>query len=291
MTAPAPVAVGIGELLWDLLPAGERLGGAPFNVVAHLHRFGWTSRYVTAVGDDPYGRRALAEATRLGVDTSLIQVNQLPTGVARARLEPAGEADYEIVSPAAYEALTPHHGANAAAGIDLITFGTLAQRFPGVRAATCQLATDAPDAVLLYDVNLRRNCWDSALVEHLLTLATVVKLNRDEQQVLAAELALPPDPIETFSHAASERYDLLGVCVTSGPSGAALLLDGTYAEAPTPTVQVIDTVGAGDAFAAALGKGVVESRPVAELLDVATRLGAHVASQTGAIPNWASSDI
>jgi fructokinase len=286
------VALGIGELLWDLLPGGERLGGAPFNVVAHLRRFGWTSRYVSAVGNDPYGRRALEEAARIGVDTSLIQVNAQPTGLATVRVDAAGEAEYEFVSPAAYETLVAGHGRETLGDqADLIAFGTLAERFPDVRAATHQLANTAPDAVLLYDVNLRRNCWHPALVEHLLTLAAVVKLNRGEQKLLAAELELPVDPIETFASAASERYNLRGDCVTSGPSGAALLLDGTYAEAPTPKAQVVDTVGAGDAFAAALGNGVVEARPVAEILDVATRLGALVASRAGAIPEWTPSDI
>jgi fructokinase len=95
-------AVGIGEILWDLLPGGERLGGAPFNVVAHLHRFGWDAAFVTAVGNDPRGHEALERARRLGVDTSWIAVSDLPTGVVHVAIDDNGVPDFEIVSPAAY---------------------------------------------------------------------------------------------------------------------------------------------------------------------------------------------
>jgi fructokinase len=280
-------AFGIGELLWDLLPNGERLGGAPFNVVAHLRRLGWRCAYVSAVGADELGRRARDEATRLGIDTSLIEVNALPTGVVRVRLDAAGVPDYEIVSPAAYEAIALRQGRTEVVGdhLDLITFGTLAQRFSGVRAATHLLASEAPDAVRLYDVNLRRNCWHFGLVEELLTLADVVKLNEKEQEVLAAGLRLPTDSIEAFARGASKRYTLRAICVTRGPAGATLLLDDTYTETPAPRVRVVDTVGAGDAFAAALATGIIEGRAAAEMLDAANRIGALVASKSGAIPD------
>jgi fructokinase len=288
-----PAALGIGELLWDLLPGGERLGGAPFNVVAHLRRFGGRCAYVSAVGRDALGRRALQEAARMGVDTSLIEVNELPTGVVRVRLDAAGAPDYKIVSPAAYEAIAPGQGRSVVAGahLELITFGTLAQRFSGVRAATRLLASEAPDAVRLYDVNLRRDCWHFALVEELLTLANVVKVNQEEQEVLAAGLGLRADSTEAFARAASERYALRAVCITRGPAGATLLLDDDYAEAPAPSVRVVDTVGAGDAFTAALGKGLIEGWTASEIVDVANRLGALVASRSGAIPEWSLAEI
>jgi fructokinase len=285
--------LGIGELLWDLLPGAERLGGAPFNVVAHLRRFGCHAAYVSAVGADARGRRAVREVASLGVDTSLIEVNELPTGVVRVELDAAGVPDYEVVSSAAYEAIVPLEGRTAALGdrVDLLVFGTLAQRFDGVRAATRRLAEEAPDAPRLYDVNLRRGCWTPALVRDLLRFATVVKANQGEREVLAKELALPASSIEEFARAASEQYGLQAVCVTRGESGAALLLDGVYAEAPSPQVNVVDTVGAGDAFAAGLAKGLVEGWAIAEILAVATRLGSLVASREGAIPDWSLSDI
>jgi fructokinase len=288
-----PTVLGIGELLWDLLPGGERLGGAPFNVVAHLRRFGWRCAYVSAVGRDALGRRAIEEAARLGIDTSPIEVNERPTGVVRVRLDAAGVPDYEIVSPAAYEAIVPRQGRCVGVGahLDMITFGTLAQRFSGVRAATHLLASEAPDAIRLYDVNLRRDCWHFGLVEELLILANVVKVNQEEQKVLAGGLGLPTDSTEAFARATSSRFSLRAVCVTRGPTGATLLLDDDYVEAPAPRVRVVDTVGAGDAFAAALGKGLIEGWTAPQIVDVANRLGALVVSRSGAIPEWSLSEI
>jgi fructokinase len=286
LTTPARRVVGVGEILWDLLPAGERLGGAPFNVVAHLRRFGWDATFVSAVGRDELGRRALDEARRLGVDASRIGWSDLPTGVVRVRIDASGNPDFEIVSPAAYEVATT----GAAIPSDLLVFGTLAQRFPRVRAATERLAA-ATGGIRLYDVNLRRGCWDPPLVADLLGLATIAKLNADEQDVLARELDLPGADAETLARSTAQRYDLRGVCVTRGADGAALLLDGTYTQAPAPRTNVVDTIGAGDAFAAALGHGVAAGWSAPDILAVAGRLGSFVASRQGAIPDWDQAQI
>jgi len=285
--------IGVGELLWDLLPGGPRLGGAPFNVIVHLGRFGCRTTYVSAVGRDVLGQRAVAEAGKLGVSTRLIQVNEHPTGVVRVKLDSLGIPEYEVVSPAAYEALEPPTGSDLATvgGIDLVVFGTLAQRFGGTRSATERIVDVGRDTSCLYDVNLRPGCWDPTLVAQLLELATVVKLNEDEQATLADALGLPAAPNERFMRAACARYNLRGVCVTRGEAGAALLLDEAYREASAPRVDVVDTVGAGDAFAASLGYGLVHSWTVSEILSVATRLGAFVASRPGALPDWDPSTI
>ena len=284
--------VGVGEILWDLLPDGPRLGGAPFNAIAHLGRFGCRTAFVSAVGRDDLGQRAVAEATRLGVGTALIGVNEQPTGVVRVELDQEGVPTYQIVSPAAYEMREPLPPDRAIErGVDLVVFGTLAQRFKGVRAATEQIVHANQGAARLYDVNLRPGCWDRPLVERLLELATVVKLNEDEQATLTVVLGLPGSTIERFARTACARYELRGVCVTRGADGAALFLDDVYGEAPAPRVDVVDTVGAGDAFAAGLGYGLIRSWAVPEILSVATRLGAFVASRPGALPEWDSAGI
>lgn len=286
-------AIGVGELVWDLLPKGLRLGGAPFNTVAHLARFGCSTEYVTAVGRDELGRRALEEIRRIGVGSSLVQISDRPTGVVRVELDAAGVPCYEIVSPAAYEAIMPLAGdaLELASHVDVLVFGTLAQRFPGARAATRDLVKVNGRAVRLYDVNLRPGCWDAALVGELIGLATVVKLNDHEQNTLATALDLPVASIERFARAMAARYRLRGVCVTRGPGGAALFLDDEYREAPASPVQLVDTVGAGDAFSAALAYGLMEGWPVAEILDVATRLAAFVVSRAGAIPAWGRGEL
>jgi fructokinase len=164
--------------------------------------------------------------------------------------------------------------------------GTLAQRFAGVRAVTDRIADANPGAVRLYDVNLRSGCWDPGLVERLLGHATVAKLNEDEQATPSVALGLPASPTERFARTTCERFQLRGVCVTRGAAGAALLLDDVYREAPAPHVDVVDTVGAGDAFSAGLGYGLINGWTVSEILTVSTRLGAFVASRAGAIPDW-----
>lgn len=300
VTVPDPIStwptsglrvIGIGEILWDILPAGERLGGAPFNTVAHLRRFGWAAGYVTAVGTDARGRTALEEVNRLGVDPAWIAVNTLATGSAVVALDAGGNPEFQIATPAAFEAIEPWPAGSARPACDLIVIGTLAQRFAGVRVATQQLAEASPHAVRLYDVNLRDDFDDLALVVELLEFATVVKLNESEQQVLAQGLALPVGPLETFARALSERFDLGSVCVTRGPRPAGLLIADVYEEAPPPNVRVIDTVGAGDAFAAALGHGLAMAWPVARILSLANRLGSLVASRSGAVPDWKPADL
>lgn len=280
--------VGIGELLWDLLPDGPRLGGAPFNVVAHLARFGCRTAYVSSVGRDELGTRAIEEVGRLGVATSLLQANDLPTGVVRVELDAQGAPAYEIRSPAAYETLQLPDRLDPAilGGVDLIVLGTLAQRFEGMSAATRRIVEANPGAIRLYDVNLRSGRWDPSLVERLLERATVAKVNEDEQATLSEALGLPASPTERFARTASDRFHLRGLSVTRGSAGAALLLDDVYGEAPAPRVDVVDTVGAGDAFSAALGFGLVQAWTVSKILSVATRLGALVASRAGAIPDW-----
>lgn len=284
---------GIGELVWDLLPTGPRLGGAPFNTIAHLARFGWAVEYVTAVGQDDLGRRALEEIRRIGVSASLVQFSDRPTGVVRVDLDAAGVPAYEIVSPAAYEAIVPLVGEalDLASRVDVLVFGTLAQRFPGAREATRGIVEGSGGAVRLYDVNLRPGCWDATLVGELMELATVVKLNDHEQDILANALDLPVAPIERFARAMAARYRLRGVSVTRGPVGAALLLDDEYREAPASSVHVVDTVGAGDAFSAALAHGLVEDLTVPGILDMATRLAAFVAARAGAIPAWSPGEL
>lgn len=278
-------ALGIGELLWDMLPTGPRLGGAPFNVMVHLRRLGFEAAFVSAVGRDALGSRAIAEVDRLGLGTSLIGVVDRPTGVVDVRLDGDGNANYRIVSPAAYEAIEPLPDAavGALGPVDVLVFGTLAQRFPGTAQATRQLIAARPDAVRLYDVNLRPGCWTAGLVSQLLSLATVVKLNEAEAAILAADLGLPDESVETFARATADRFGNRGVCVTRGAEGAVMLLDDRYAEVPGIAVDVVDTIGAGDAFTAGLGAGLVEGWPLDEVLELANRLGVQAASHAGAI--------
>jgi fructokinase len=284
-------AVGIGELVWDLLPNGPRLGGAPFNVIANLARLGWESLYFSAVGNDELGARTLEGMRRLNVSTRFVRTVDVPTGIVRVQLDRDGVPEYEIVSPAAYEELAPVEPPSAIGVFDALVFGTLAQRPPGTLATTRGLAAAQPDAVRLYDLNLRHSCWSIKLVERLLGLATVVKLSEAEATILAEELALPRDSLAMFSLALAARFDLRGVCVTRGADGATLLCDGRSGEAKAVRVDVVDTVGAGDAFAAGLAFGISAGWDVERVLELGSHLASLVASRDGAIPDWDVSEL
>jgi fructokinase len=280
--------IGVGELLWDLLPTGRRLGGAPLNTVAHLARLGFDAAYVSAVGSDELGRLGREALAALRIRTSFVQEVEIPTGVVRVAIDRAGTPEYDIVSPAAYEAIAPlaHSTLDALPPPDILVFGTLAQRFPGTLATTRQLSDLAHDAIRLYDVNLRDGCWSVELVHELLGLATILKVNESEADVLAREFGFHHASPRAFSEAAANEFNLRGVCVTRGSAGATLLLEGVYRECPGTPVRVVDTVGAGDAFSAGLAAGLWFGWPTERVLEVANRLGSIVAAREGAIPHW-----
>ena len=286
--------LGIGELLWDLFPDGERLGGAPFNVIANLGRLGHPAAFVTAVGDDELGRAALAAAGALGVEVSFVSVAaDLPTGTVA--VTPYGDAGHHftIRSPAAYESIGDDDALVArlrAWAPDAVVFGTLAQRFAGVRALTHRLATEIRPAHRLYDVNLRDGCWTPDLVVDLLGDATVVKVNETESEVVADVLGSAPDA-SSLASALASRHAVSAVCITRGAEGATLWFDGQeHAVAGIPTT-VVDTVGAGDAFAAGLLHSLLRHEPPAATVAFANRLGALVASRPGALPSWRPDEL
>ena len=292
---PGCHVLGIGELLWDLLPSGLRLGGAPFNVVAHLRRLGHDTSYVTTVGNDELGRRAISEVHELEVDGSLIRVvSSVPTGTASVELDTDGRPTWQINSPAAYE-LTEisSYGLThiARAAPCAIVFGTGTQRFPSVRHATVTVLNANPTALRVYDVNLRGGGWTTPLVEELTASANVLKMNEEELQVLGRVLGLPIATPEAFARAAAERFDLTTVCVTRGSRGAVMWTPHAYMIDEGFKVTVSDTIGAGDAVTAGLIHGLLTGSPGGETLELANALGALVSSRPGAIPAWTPREL
>lgn len=287
-------ALGIGELLWDELPDGARLGGAPFNVIANLSRLGHRAAYATAVGRDVAGDAALAELRRRGIETTLVTRAELPTGAARVVLAADGTPGFEIVSPAAYEAFAfdaAMQDQAVAAAPRIVVFGTLAQRFPAVRAATAAVLDRLAAPIRIYDVNLREGCWSPELVAELAGLATVLKLSEAEAELLAPYLVGDWNGVEGFSRRAAARFGLRAVAITAGAGTAALLLDDTFATAEPPAVTVVDAVGAGDAFAAGLADALDVEVDAETALRRANALGALAASQAGALPAWTRAQL
>jgi len=286
--------LGIGELLWDLFPGGPRLGGAPFNVVASMRRLSHPAAFVTAVGDDELGRSAVAAVDELGVDTTFISVApDLPTGTVAVTPDPVEGHRFTIGSPAAYASIGDADTLVTRL-LDLVpealVYGTLAQRSPAVRELTHRVATEIRPVNRLYDVNLRDGSWTGDLVLDLLRDATVVKLNGDEAVVLAGLLGSAATG-RALATALAARYGIERLCITRGAAGATLLVGGDEYMVEGIEVDVADTVGAGDAFAAGLLHGLLTDMPPDETLRFANRLGALVASRAGALPVWSATEL
>jgi fructokinase len=276
----------VGEVLWDALPEGLFLGGAPFNVARHLHALGEEVVFVSRVGDDVLGEEALRRLRAQGLDAALVQRDDsLPTGFVRVALDHrTGEPDYEIVEPAAWDAITLtdalwQHAERAAA----LVFGSLAQRASTSRQTIQRLCET--DTLRVFDINLRPPYIDRAVIEHSLRVADVVKLNENELGRLQDWFGLAAAPEDAMDDLAT-TFGCRTVCVTGGGEGARLWQDGTGSHHPGYTVAVEDTVGAGDAFLSALLSGLLAGRGGPPLLDRANRLGAYVASHSGALPAY-----
>ena len=273
----------VGEVLWDSLPAGLFIGGAPFNVACHLSAAGAPVSMVTRVGDDRLGEEALRRATHYGVGTDLAQVDpSLPTGFVRAVVDDAGHAQYDILEPAAWDAIAPTvELMRRAESARAVVFGSLAQR-QAIARATIQRLWDS-EALMVFDLNLRPPYEDREVISRSLARADVVKVTQHELQRLARWFDLPDDQREG-AVALAERFSCQMVCVTRGKDGAALLRDGVWTEHPGFEVEVRDTVGAGDAFLAVLLVGFLAGSDTNTLLNNANLIGAYVATQFGAVP-------
>jgi fructokinase len=275
----------VGEVLWDSLPRGLFLGGAPFNVAFHLNALGAEAVVTTAVGDDALGRIIIQRMEEKGLSADLLQIDQTaPTGLVHVRLDSAGNASYEIVAPAAWDyiRLTPTLEHSAASSGALV-FGSLAQRGEVTRKTIRSLL--AMGMLKVFDVNLRPPFDDRAIVLEGLERADVVKLNDQEFERLRNWFDLPSG-IQPGAKALAERYDIRTVCITRGSSGAALWSNGRFSEHPGYQITVRDTVGSGDAFLAALLKGLLDGTPDEGILRTANAYGAYVATRDGATPGF-----
>jgi fructokinase len=267
----------IGEILWDVFPDSVRLGGAPFNFAVNAHRLGHRVIFLSAVGNDDRGRDALRRAAALGLSTAFIQTAaDQPTGSVSVRLDAEGHPDFTIHRPAAYDCLTLDDAQLrrlAELRPDWIYFGTLYPMQGTAREIVRRLMDAMPHARRFYDVNLRRDCYTPELVRELLAMADAVKMNDDEAALFPGLDEVPQ------------------VAITRGGQGCLVRIGTDQAECPGYPVKVADTVGAGDAFAAAFLHGLGLGWSAAKTGDFANRLGALVASRAGAVPDWSPRDL
>lgn len=278
--------VAIGEILWDLLPEGKQLGGAPANFIYHAHALGADVRLVSRVGDDGLGREAVARLKEMGLPTDSVAVDaDTPTGTVSIELGCHGKPSYVIHANAAWDRLAADEAALAAAcQTDVLYFGTLAQRHEPSRSAIRGLVARAPaDAVRILDLNLRPPLVGREVIETSLALAGVLKLSDEELAHLAELINLQGSTRQQIVELA-QRYRLCLVALTRGGKGSLLWRDGEWSDHPGLATEVRDTVGAGDAFSAAMTLGVLAHWPLDEMNTRANEVAAYVCSQPGGMP-------
>lgn len=277
-----PVAC-FGEMLWDVLPTGRQPGGAPLNVAVHLHNFGLDAQIISRVGHDDLGAELLAFVVGKGLSTRYVQRGETYlTGVVKANVSNSQEVTYQIVKPVAWDFI--HYDAELSALVqsaDAFVFGSLAARHAPSRETLYRLLQQA--RLKVFDVNLRPPHYTRDVVTYLLNQADVVKFNHHELAELAGWFGVSPDEATALRWLA-ERFGLQAVCVTQGADGATLWVDHHLYRSPGIAVQVLDTIGSGDAFLAALLRGWLAGHAPAEYLAFACAAGALVATCQGATP-------
>jgi fructokinase len=281
------ILVGIGELLWDLLPAGSHLGGAPANFACIAASLGATGAVASRVGDDQLGREALAGLSRHGVDCSLVQIDAgHPTGSARATLASDGSAEYGIAEDVAWDYLQWTPELRKLAGqADAICFGTLGQRSPASRETIRRaLACSRPECLRVLDVNLRAPFDSLEILEDSLRRADVLKMNSEELPLVLRAGKLPAALETDAARTLQRHYGLQAVCITRGARGSVIAFEDKTVVHPGVAVEVVDTVGAGDAFTAALAVQLIAGSAPERASEAANQVGAWVASQAGAMP-------
>ena len=287
--------VSIGEVLWDLLPDGEYLGGAPFNFAANCARLGHRVLFLSAVGQDPLGERTLEAIEASGVSSDLVRrVPDAGTGIVRVEFDVDGQPHYTINRPAAYDFVQLDEQALKSivtSRPDFLYFGTLSQLYDNNRAALINLIDALPGALCFYDINLRKDSFNLALVTQLMHRAQIVKMNEHETRVVQELLGTKTASLEEFCRTYCRKFGWRAAWITLGPAGCAVFHEGKFLRVAGFPVATPNPVGAGDAFSAAVCHGILEDWPVAKIAEFANKLGALVARQPGAVSDWSMQDI
>ena len=284
----APLFVGLGELIWDLLPEGRRLGGAPTNFAYMARLLGNRSAVASRVGLDALGREARARLEAAGVSTEYIQAEDAhPTGTVGVRVGERGEPAFTVNGNSAWDYLEwTTRWEELAARADCVCFGTLGQREPRARATVTRfLERMRPGALRVFDVNLRHSFFTPEMLARSLALSDVVKLNAEELRAAASMLDLRGGGELALAEDLRARFKLNLVAVTRGERGSLLVSTEGASEHEGFHVEVVDTIGSGDAFAAALAHCRLRDASLELSNEIANRVGSWVATRAGATPD------
>ncbi|WP_027722988.1 PfkB family carbohydrate kinase [Maridesulfovibrio zosterae] len=277
---------GLGEILWDVLADSEEIGGAPVNFAYHAGALGAEAFAISTIGDDERGRRAIAELLTRGLNLESVSVDKdHATGFVEAKVDSQGVAHYIFPDDIAWDHLTLNERAlELAPKVDAVCFGTLAQRSEKSRAAISIFLDNAPQAMKIYDMNLRQNFYNEEIINRSLQKADVLKLNDDEISVVASMFGLNGDE-KSILKVLHEKFTLKCSVLTRGGSGSLMLGQNKEIENSGIYVdKITDTIGAGDSFTAAVAIGLLQGCTLESISKHANELAAYVCSCKGAMP-------
>jgi fructokinase len=282
-----PIVVGLGEILWDLLPSGRQLGGAPANFAYCAYLLGDRGIVASRVGNDQLGRDIRESLENAGIADKFLQSDDSqPTGTVLVQIDSAGQPKFDITQPAAWDYLEwTEEWQGLAESADAVCFGSLAQRSAKSRKTILKfLSATRAGALRIFDVNLRQKFYSAEIVCQSLQHANAMKLNHEEVPRVKQLLSMGESNDARFCQDLIKRFDLKLICITRGSNGSLLYGRGDTDEHSGYRVNVKDTIGSGDAFTAGLVHEYLRHRSLAQINDTANRMGAWVASHSGGMP-------
>lgn len=281
------IVVGMGEALWDVLPEGKKIGGAPANFAYHAAQFGLRSCVVSAVGNDDLGREILDTLTEKGLNY-LIEMVDYPTGTVQVELDGAGIPKYDIKEDTAWDNIPYTPELRELAGkARAVCFGSLAQRSETSRNTINRFLDDMPEEegrLVVFDVNLRQNFYTKEILSRSMRRCDVLKINDEEITEVSRLFGIPGSDFQEISRVLLEIFNLKMLILTCGVKGSYVFTPDGASFQPTPKVKVADTVGAGDSFTASFISAILKGKSVAEAHALAVETSAFVCTQKGAMP-------
>lgn len=281
------IVVGMGEALWDVLPEGKKIGGAPANFAYHVSQFGLPSCVVSAIGDDALGKEIIENFTSKGLDQLIAEV-PYPTGTVQVEIDQTGIPLYDIKENVAWDNIpyTEHLDA-LAKRTKAVCFGSLAQRNVVSRNTINHFLDTMPkddDSLIVFDVNLRQGFYNKEILCKSMQNCNILKINDEELITMSRMFGYPGIDLQDKCWILLGKYNLKMLILTCGINGSYVFTPGNVSFQPTPKVEVADTVGAGDSFTAAFIASILKGKSVTEAHSIAVKTSAYVCTQKGAMP-------
>ena len=281
------IVVGMGEALWDVLPEGKKICGAPANFAYHVSQFGLPSCVVSAIGDDALGKEIIENFTSKGLDQLIAEV-PYPTGTVQVEIDQTGIPLYDIKENVAWDNIpyTEHLDA-LAKRTKAVCFGSLAQRNVVSRETINHFLDTMPkddDSLIVFDVNLRQGFYNKEILCKSMQNCNILKINDEELITVSRMFDYPGIDLQDKCWILLGKYNLKMLILTCGINGSYVFTPGNVSFQPTPKVEVADTVGAGDSFTAAFIASILKGKSVTEAHTIAVKTSAFVCTQKGAMP-------